>query len=379
MTNQFDITPDRAKTDAFKWKKYQGKDILPMWVADTEFRCAQPILDALAEEVDLGVLGYTLPSQHEGANQAVINWLAKRYGWQIEANWIVWMPGVVPAFNVASKALCNPGDKIITQIPNYPPLLAAPNIHGCERLSVDTIEVNGRWTLDFEALERYAADPAAKLFIMCNPMNPVGSVMTQDELDRVASICQQHGVTLCSDEIHCDLILSPECSHIPAGNHPQLADNSITLMAASKTFNVAGLGAAFAIIPNRQLRSKFSRAAQGMIPWVNILGLVATEAAFTSCDQWYDELKDYLRANRDYLVNEINNIEGLTALTPDATFLLWVDASGLNVSDTQKWCEARGVGPSPGADFGNKHFFRINFGCPRSQLETAISRLKNGD
>ena len=379
MTNKFDVTPDRSKTDAFKWKKYQGKDVLPMWVADTEFRCAQPILDALATEIDHGILGYTLPAQHEGANRAVIDWLARRYGWQIETNWIVWMPGVVPAFNVASKAMCGPGDKIVVQTPNYPPLLAAPALHDCERLGVETIEVNGRWTLDFEALEQFAADPAAKLFIMCNPMNPVGSVLTQAELDRVAQICQQHDVTLCSDEIHCDLILSPECSHIPAGVHPQLKDNSITLMAASKTFNVAGLGAAFAIIPNNSLRAKFSRAAQGMIPWVNILGLVATEAAFNLCDHWYVELKDYLRANRDYLVDEINKIDGLTALTPDATFLLWVDASGLNVSDTQKWCEERGVGPSPGADFGNKAFFRINFGCPRSQLEEAVKRLKNGN
>lgn len=375
----FDDTPNRANTNAFKWKKYAGRDILPMWVADTEFRCAQPILDALSTEIDHGVLGYTLPSQHTGANQAVIHWLQTRYNWSVDSDWIVWMPGVVPAFNVASKALCKNGDKIITQTPNYPPLLAAPNLHDCERLDVETIEVDGRWTLDFETLEKHATDPATKLFIMCNPMNPVGSVLTQAELDRVAKICIENGVTLCSDEIHCDLILSPECKHLPAGNHPHLADKSITLMAASKTFNVAGLGAAFAIIPDRALRARFSRAAQGMIPWVNILGLVATEAAFTQCDDWYEALKTYLRGNRDYLIDAINNIDGLKVLTPQATFLLWVDASGLHVDDTQKWCEERGVGPSPGADFGNKQFFRINFGCPRSQLEMAVARLKSGN
>lgn len=372
----FNDSPDRANTDAFKWKKYAGLDVLPMWVADTEFKCAQPILDNLSREIDHGVLGYTLPSQHEGANSAVAHWLETRHNWSIEADWIVWMPGVVPAFNVASKALCEVGDKIITQTPNYPPLLAAPRLHGCERLDVETIEIDGRWTLDFDTLEKHAADPATKLFIMCNPMNPVGSVLTQTELDRVAQICIANGVTLCSDEIHCDLILSPECKHIPAGRHPHLTDKSITLMAASKTFNVAGLGAAFAIIPDKQLRSRFSRAAQGMIPWVNILGLVATEAAFTLCDDWYQAMLNYLRDNRNYLVKQINQIDGLTALTPQATFLLWVNAQGLNVSDTQKWCEDRGVGPSPGIDFGNKEFFRINFGCPRHQLEQAISRLK---
>jgi cystathionine beta-lyase len=147
-------------------------------------------------------------------------------------------------------------------------------------------------------------------------------------------------------------------------------------MAASKTFNVAGLGTAFAIIPNASLRRKFTQAAQGMVPWVTILGLEATQAAFTLCDDWHTALLDYLRANREYLVNEINNIPGLKALTPDATFLLWVDASGLGVENTQTWCEERGVGPSPGVDFGNKNFFRLNFGCPRSHLEQAIRRLK---
>ena len=375
----FDVTPNRAMTNAFKWKKYAGSDILPMWVADTEFRCAQPILDALSAEIQHGVLGYTLPAQHTGANQAVIHWLNNRYNWSVESDWIVWTPGVVPAFNVATKAVCKKGDKIITVKPNYPPLLAAPSLHGCERLDVDSIEVDGRWSLDFETLIQHAEDPATKLFIMCNPMNPVGSVLTQAELDRVAQICMDNNVILCSDEIHCDLILSPECSHIPASSHPQLADKSITLMAASKTFNIAGLGASFAIIPDRALRARFNRAAQGMIPWVNIMGLVATEAAFTLCDDWYQALKTYLRGNRDYLVQAINKTQGLRALTPQATFLLWVDASRMQLDNPQQWCEARGVGPSPGADFGDNQFFRVNFGCSRSQLETAVVRLKQGN
>lgn len=372
---RFDQAPDRSQTDAFKWKKYQGKDILPMWVADTEFRCAEPILEAIKREVDAGILGYTLPAQHQGANAAVVRWLADKHDWQIEPEWIVWMPGVVPAFNVACKALCKTGQKVIVQTPNYPPLLAAPKLHGLERLDVPTVCVDERWTIDFDALEQYAADPDCKLFIMCNPMNPVGSVLSHAELDRIADICARNNVTLCSDEIHCDLILTEDARHIPAGRHNTLANNSITLMAASKTFNVAGLGAAFAIIPDAALRRRFSLAAQGMIPWVNILGLVATEAAFTQCDDWHQECLQYLRANRDYLVKAINSIEGLQALSPKATFLLWVDAAGLGVDNTQQWCEAKGVGPSPGADFGEPSFFRLNYGCPRSHLETAIARL----
>ncbi|WP_100643838.1 MalY/PatB family protein [Alteromonas facilis] len=374
----FDQPSPRVGTDAFKWKKYAGKDILPMWVADTEFRCADPILEAVQQEVNSGILGYTLPSQHTGANNAVMRWLKDKHGWAIEPEWIVWMPGVVPAFNVACKALATSTHKVIVQTPNYPPLLAAPQLHNAERLDVPTVLVNGRWTLDFNILEQHASDPDCHLFIMCNPMNPVGSAMTQEELSRVADICTRHQVTLCSDEIHCDLILTPGIAHIPAGKMPALTDNSITLMAASKTFNVAGLGAAFAIIPNATLRRRFTQAAQGMVPWVNILGLVATEAAFTLCDEWHQSLLHYLRGNREYLVDAVSRIDGLTAQTPDATFLLWVDASGLGVDDTQKWCESRGVGPSPGADFGNRDFFRLNFGCARDDLKLAIKRLSTG-
>ncbi|WP_100656114.1 MalY/PatB family protein [Alteromonas flava] len=375
----FDQPSPRIGTDAFKWKKYAGTDILPMWVADTEFRCAEPILEAIQQEVSNGILGYTLPSQHTGANAAVVHWLNQQHQWQIEAEWIVWIPGVVPAFNVACKALTKPGDKVIVQTPNYPPLLAAPALHGTERLEVGTVIEDGRWTLDFVQLEQHAADPDCHLFILCNPMNPVGSVLRADELERVAAICERHAVTLCSDEIHCDLILNPNLKHIPAGKVSHLTNQSITLMAASKTFNVAGLGAAFAIIPDNRLRRRFVQAAQGMVPWVNILGLVATQAAFTHCDEWHRALLDYLRGNRDYAVQAINEIEGLQALTPEATFLLWVDASGLNVEDTQQWCEQRGVGPSPGRDFGEQRFFRLNFGCPRADLETAIQRLRAAD
>lgn len=370
----FDRPTHRHGTDAFKFKKYEGTDILPMWVADTEFQCAEPILNALRSEIDQGILGYTLPAQHQGANLAVQRWLRDKHDWQIELDWIVWTPGVVPAFNVACKAFAT-NQKVIVQSPNYPPLLAAPQLHGAERLEVGTIIENDRWTLDFEQLEKYAADPDCHLFIMCNPMNPVGSVLTQVELDRIASICLKHNVLVCSDEIHCDLILEPGVSHLPAGKHAQLADSSITLMAASKTFNVAGLGASFAIIPNAKIRSQFSRAAQGMLPWVNILGLVATQAAFTECDDWHQELLSYLLKNRNYLVEQINQIDGLKALTPQATFLLWTDASGLGVQDPQAWCESKRVGPSPGRDFGQSNFFRLNFGCPMADLTEAITRL----
>ncbi|MDO6567269.1 aminotransferase class I/II-fold pyridoxal phosphate-dependent enzyme [Alteromonas sp. 1_MG-2023] len=379
MTINFDQTPPRKDTYSFKWQKYKGKDIIPAWVADTEFRCAQPILDAISAKVEHGNLGYVLPGQHQGAISAIQRWLKDKHDWDVKAEWIVWTPGVVPAFNVACKAYCEPGDKVLIQTPNYPPLLAAPKLNELERIDIGTVidpESKGnRYTLDFEALEAHAADPKCKLFILCNPMNPVGSVLTKAELDRVADICNANDVRLCSDEIHCDLILEPGVKHIPAGREANLADNSVTLMAASKTFNVAGLGTSFAIIPDPKLRQQFTSAAAGIMPWVTVLGLAATEAAFTLCDDWHSAQIDYLRANRDAVYETINGIDGLSMLKPDATFLAWVDASGLGVENVQTWAEEKGVGPSPGADFHKADHFRINFGCSQSMLNDILQRL----
>ncbi|MEW9797105.1 MalY/PatB family protein [Alteromonas sp. CYL-A6] len=368
----FDQTPDRQDTFSFKWQKYQGRDIIPAWVADTEFRCATPILDALKARVEHGNLGYVLPAQYTPALDAVVRWLGDKHDWQIQKDWIVWMPGVVPAFNVACRACCQPGDKVLVQTPNYPPLLAAPKLNGLERVDVPTRWENGRPTIDFDALESLAADPACTLFILCNPMNPVGSVLTESELARIIDICRANQVRLCSDEIHCDLILEPGLTHRPAGRHEPQA---ITLMAASKTFNVAGLGTAFAVIPDDTLRRQFVQAAAGIVPWVNILGLVATEAAFTLCDDWHQAQLDYLRDNRRLISERINQIDGLSMHTPEATFLAWVDASGLGVSNVQAWAESRGVGPSPGIDFHARDHFRINYGCSRAMLNAMLDRL----
>lgn len=374
--SDFDVVTDRSDTYSLKWQKYQGKDILPMWVADTEFQCAKPILDAIQQRTNHGLLGYHLPSRYEPANEAVKRWLKKQHDWDVESDWIVWTPGVVPAFNLACKAYCQPGDKVMVQTPNYPPLLAAPGINQLERVDIPTIIENERWTIDLNALEEAAKDPACKLFIVCNPGNPAGTVFTDNELQEIARICEQNGVLLISDEIHCDLILDDNARHLPAGAQPQLKDKSVTLMAASKTFNVAGLGTSFAIIPDRKLRSHFNKAMMGIVPWVTILGLVATETAFTQCDQWYDTLLAYLKGNREYLYREINRIDGLSMLLPQATFLAWIDGKGLGVDLPQAWAEARGVGPSPGADFNDSDFIRINFGCPRSMLEETIKRLQ---
>lgn len=373
----FDQIIDRKSTFSFKWERYKGKDVIPLWVADSEFKCAEPIIDAIKDRTEHGVYGYHLPSEYEPANQAIIRWLADKHDWQIKPEWIVWTPGVVPAFNVACKAYCNEGDKVIVQVPNYPPMLKAPEINKLERADVNTVMVGGRWTLDFDELEKQASDPKTKLFIMCNPMNPVGSVMTKEELEKVEEICLKHDVVLCSDEIHCDLILDETAKHIPAGKLEKIGSQTVTLMAASKTFNVAGLGTSFAIIPDPKVRAQFNSAAAGIMPWANFMGLVATEVAFTQCDDWHQQQLNYLRGNLDYVVSEINALDGFSIVKPQATFLAWIDASGLGVENVHKYMESKGVGPSPGRDFLWSNFTRINFGCPRGMLEQAFSRLKS--
>ena len=375
MPFNFDDTPSRQETYSYKWQKYKGRDIIPAWIADTEFRCAPAILDALAAKVEHGIMGYELPAGYTTAIEAVVRWLKDKHDWEIDADWLVWTPGVVPAFNIAIKANCKPGDKVMVQTPNYPPLLAAPKINGMERVDIGTVVVDGRPTIDFAELETQAADPKCKLLILCNPMNPVGSVLSQAEIDKVAEICLQNDVKLCSDEIHCDLILDESVKHIPAGREEALKDISITLMAASKTFNVAGLGTSLAIIPDRKLRQQFVQSAAGHMPWVTLMGLAATEAAFTQCDDWHAELLEYLRGNQALLVEKINAIPGLKVHKSQATFLAWIDASGLNVPNVQQWAESRGVGPSPGADFHAADHFRINFACSRSMLEDILARL----
>ncbi|MEM0911755.1 MAG: PatB family C-S lyase [Pseudomonadota bacterium] len=368
----FDNTPERKDTCAFKWERYKGRDIIPAWVADTEFQCAPAITSALVERTKHGIFGYTHPNEYTPAAEAIVRWCKKQYGWDIEAEWVLWTPGVVPAFNMAIQAYTDEGDAVIVQTPNYPPLLAAPSINYRKRYFVNTIRYGSAWSIDFDALEAQAAKKESKLFILCNPMNPNGGVLSKDALTRIIQICNKHNVTICSDEIHCDLILDG-MRHTPIS---KLSANAVTLMAASKTFNVAGLGTSFAVVPDKSMRTRLAKAGAGITPWVNIMGLIATEVAFTQCDDWHQDELSYLRKNRDFLVEHINGIPGLSCVSPQATYLLWIDAAELDVADTQVWAENKGVGPSPGRDFGNPNCFRINYGCSFDMLKNIVKRLE---
>ncbi|RRJ82445.1 MalY/PatB family protein [Aestuariirhabdus litorea] len=372
--SDFDRPIDRRFTHSLKWEKYGDKDILPLWVADTDFMAPPAIIAALHERIEHGVFGYTLVSDELEA--IIAQRLQQRYRWTIRPDWLVWMPGMVSGLNIACRATGQSGSGVISPKPVYPPFMSAPSLSDRQLISTPMVADGDRWVIDFDALEQ-AITPACELLLFCNPHNPGGTVYRREELERLLAICTRHDLVLCSDEIHCDLILEPGIEHIPlASLDPELAKRTITLMAPSKTYNIAGLACSFAVIPDPALRARFRRVMKGIVPDVNLLGLTAALAAYRDCEPWSQQLLAYLRGNRDYLVEEINRIPGLSLRPFEATYLAWIDVSALALDNPPAFFEAAGVGLSPGADFGDARFMRLNFGCPRTTLETALSRIR---
>jgi cystathionine beta-lyase len=384
MTFDFDHPPERRDTDSQKWQKYAGRDVLPMWVADMDFRSPPALIEALHRRVDHGIFGYARPVK--STVDAVVSALAQRYGWQIDPSWLVWLPGLVVGLNVTAQAFAEAGDEILTLTPIYPPFMSAPRHGG--RVSVQVpfalqpaAGANpGRWAIDWEALER-AVTPRTKLFFLCNPHNPVARVWRRDELERLADFCLRHRLVLCSDEIHCDLILDPALPHVPTATlSPEIAARTITLMAPSKTYNVPGLGTSLAIIPDAKLRARFVRAAAGIVAEVTTLGFAACEAAYRDCEPWRQALLATLRGHRDFLRDFLaRELPGITIDAPiEATYLAWLNVSALQLSDPAAHFEKHGVGLSDGAYFGAPagKYVRLNFGCTRATLLEALQRMK---
>lgn len=362
---------DRSGGDSIKWNRYAGRDVLPMWVADMDFAAPPPVLAALHDRVAQGVFGYAeaWPSLLE----AVQDHLAREYAWEIVPEWLVWLPGLVTGLNVACRAVAG---KVLTATPVYPPFFTAPRFSGCQVLTINLAEVDGRWEWDWPALE--AAAPEIRLLLLCHPHNPVGRVWRTAELERLLALAEQHDWVVCSDEIHCDLILDPALSHRPFATLSDAAARcSITLMAPSKTFNVPGLGCSFAIIPDASLRRAFTQTMRGIVPHVNVLGWVACEAALRHGQAWHAELLDTLRANRDRLEALVATLPGVTMTHVEATYLAWLDVRGLALSDAHAHFETHGLGLSDGRDFGAPGWLRLNFGCPPATLAEALRRLEN--
>lgn len=373
MAFNFDQWVDRSHSDSVKWDKYRGRDILPLWVADSDFASPPAVIEALQRRVAHGVFGYTHPSPD--LLEVFIRRMVERYGWHIKPEWIIFLPGLVCGLNLCVHACTEEHQSTLAPSPIYPPFRKAAKFAGRKHLSVPLTAAGQRWVLDFSAMhDRLSGNE--KLLLLCNPQNPGGTVYRRDELLQHHQFAREHDLIVCSDEIHCELLLEPGVRHIPfATLNEDAAQRSVTLMSPSKTFNLAGLGASMAIVPNEALRQKLKRARSGIVPEVNLLALVAAQAAYQYGQPWLDEQLIYLRANRDRLTERINAMPGLTLLPIEATYLAWIDCSALPVDNPHQFFERAGVGLSAGLDFGDRRFVRLNFGCRRALLNEALDRM----
>jgi cystathionine beta-lyase len=378
MAYDFDRVIDRRSTESNKWHKFPP-DVLPLWVADMDFPSPEPVIRALRERVEHGFFGYGAeqPEFHE----VTCDRLLKRYGWKVQPEALVLLPGVIAGFNMAARAIASPGDGILMQLPVYPPILRLPDNVKMSRDGADLVRgADGRYTIDVDAFER-AITARTRMFLLCNPHNPVGRVFTREELARMAEICLRRGLVICADEIHGELIY-PGHQHVPiASLDPEIEARTITLMAPSKTFNLAGLRCAVAVIPNQALREKFVAARLDMVQTPNILGYTAMLAAYRDGQPWLDDLLRYLESNRDFLVKHVrNNFPGIEVGVPEATYLAWLDCRKARIPNNDPFTfflDTGKVSFNDGATFGRggQGFVRLNFGCPRSLLVEGLERM----
>ena len=388
MPYDFDSKLDRRSAGSAKWTKYP-QDVIPMWVADMDFKAAEPITRALSQRIAHGVFGYEEPSA--SLRQVIVAWLKARYAWDIQPDDLVFLPGLVSGLNVACRAFGHIGDAALMVTPVYMPFLSAPENNGmvARKVQLTRADDNGhvRYEIDFDAVEK-AITPRTRMLIHCHPHNPIGQEFSPDDTRRLGELCVKHNLVLCSDEIHCDLMLGG-AKHTPTATlSPDIADRTVTLMAPSKTFNIPGLGSSFAVVTNKRLRQQLTNAEAGIIPHVNALGLAATQAAYTECDGWLAALLEYLTANRDAMLDFIaENMPGVKAAVPAATYLGWLDCSSADIDGNpyqvllteanQFFLDEAKVAVTNGAVFGpgGRGFVRFNFGCPRAQMVEALTRM----
>ena len=370
----FDTPVNRQRTSSLKWDRYKDGDVIPLWVADMDFKSPPAVIETLHQRVDHGVFGYGVAPVE--LHEVICAMLAARYDWQVRPEWLVWLPGLVSGLNIACRSVGSEGDSVMSLIPVYPPFLNAPQNFNRQLIRVPLSDDGSRWVIDFERFEKSITD-TTRLLLLCSPHNPVGRVFSRQELENLVSVCERHNLIICSDEIHCDLILDTDKKHIPtAAISPEISARTITLMAPSKTFNIPGLGCSFAIISDAGLRRDFIRAMTGVVPEVNILGHTATLAAYRDGWDWLAALLDYLRRNSQLVEQAIGSMDGLVMHHVESTYLAWIDARSIDAKLPARFFEKAGVGLSEGSEFGSPGFIRLNFGCPRSLLEEALDRMK---
>lgn len=350
-----------------------------MWVADMDFICPEPVIHALQMRVAHGVFGY--PGEMTGLRAAIVNHLANLYEWQIAPEDLVFVPGVITGFNMAAHAFAGPQGGILIQPPVYMPFLSvANNTHGILQEAPLAFHQDGFYDVDWDTFQQ-AITPQTRMFLLCNPHNPVGRVFRREELEHMAEICAEHDLVICSDEIHCDMVYTGH-RHIPiAALSPEIAQRTVTLMAPSKTFNIAGLSCSFAVIQNPTLRRQFEHADMGLVHGVNLLGLTAAKAAYEEGQEWLDQVLVYLEENRNYLAHYVKeNLPGVKMFLPEGSYLAWLDCreAGIPGKPCEFFIEKAKVGLNDGAAFGKEGegFARLNFGCPRAMLTEALERMR---
>jgi cystathionine beta-lyase len=373
----FDQIIDRRQTESAKWHLYD-EDVLPMWLADMDFRCPKAVVQSLQERVDHGIFGYGRPP--EGLIEVIIQHLLDFQNWVVDPDQIEFVCGVVTGFSHAIYSLTVPGDRVLIQTPVYPPFLRAPGCAGRQCVHNQLIlQADGRYEIDFDDFAQKAAS-GVKLFILCNPHNPVGRVFTREELLKMAEICMENDVWICSDEIHGDLIFSGH-QHVPiASLSPEISDRTVTYFAPSKTFNIAGLSTSLYVSQNPEMKRRLTNTMPMLLGHPNILGLYAARAAYQQGHPWLQEVMAYIESNRDYLVDFVaGELPDIHMWKPEGTFLGWLDCRQLEVESPYTFfLEEAKVGMNNGEDFGEpgKGFLRINFGCPRSTLTDGLMRMK---
>ncbi|RBL68657.1 putative C-S lyase [Pseudomonas sp. MWU13-2625] len=376
MTFDFDQVFDRHNTGSTKWSRYPA-DVLPMWVADMDFAAPPVIIEALQQRLLHPLVGYSVAQ--DNLREAIVADLWNKFAWRVKPQELIFLPGVESGFNMALKALVQPQQNVVVQVPNYPPLRHAPGHWGLNKVELEFVaQADGTYATPLETLRESLNGGGALL--LSNPHNPIGKVFAREELQAVADICAAQDAWIISDEIHAELCFDGRV-HVPTASlSPEIAKRTITLMSASKAYNIAGLKTSFMIIQDAALRERVNHARCGMVDSVNPLGMEATRIAYSEGAPWLAELKTYLQANRDWLVDAVRSrLPGVTINVPQGTYLAWLDCSALELGNPQQFfLEQAKVGLSAGVDFGDQHqqFVRLNFGCPRSLLEEGISRME---
>ena len=383
MPYDFDTVIERCDTNCAKWDavkmRYPGKDILPMWVADMDFNTAPPIIEALKKRAEHGMFGYVLKSP--AYNEAVLGWVKRRHGWDLSTEWLCNSPGVVTALALCIHAFTQPGEKIIVQPPVYHPFFRVILSNG-RQLVTNPLILNGeKYTIDFDDLEK-KADSGTRMMIISNPHNPIGRLWTREELEHLGRFCVDHDIVLVSDEVHCDLVYRGK-RHVPTASvSEEIARQTVTCMAPSKTFNLAGLKTSVIIIPNPKLRRSYQRVLMNLaLGGDSAFGVAALEAAYTQGDAWLDALLVYLEDNMEFTIRYFQeNAPKIKAFRSEATYLLWLDCRGLGLSPKaldEFMLEKAGVWLDDGQLFGQggEGFQRMNFACPRATLTEGLSRI----